>query len=369
MSEDQVIGPGGDGPPGGSDGLRRLLAVLAAWTSTGRGEWGQAMLAELDEIAGTRDRWRFALGSARAMLRPAPVSPLVLIPLAMTAAGALAVRFLIPIAGSTWGIAVPAAPCLCAWAAMGRPAGRTAPAVLSRAGQVIALALIAAVPALAIRLLTLYPGSSGSSPKPGAALVMSIVLVAYLAALALLVLRRPGPLGGWRYSGLPGLAAALATGGVFLLNQPPGGQSDNPVVNTAVVATALAAAPAAGVLAALLHRRRTGTGQRLRSAAGEMAWGWLLTAPAVFIALMLTTTTSAITAEAALPVFINEAHQQGATSVLAWVSSDDLGGALVMFAGLSVLSMLIFLVIHALSLVVQALPKLARRRPDTPIAA
>jgi hypothetical protein len=31
--------------------------------------------------------------------------------------------------------------------------------------------------------------------------------------------------------------------------------------------------------------------------------------------------------------------------------------------------MLIFLVIHALSLVVQALPKLARRRPDTPIAA
>ena len=72
--------------------------------------------------------------------------------------------------------------------------------------------------------------------------------------------------------------------------------------------------------------------------------GVALTGPAATIAFLLTTSHGAIAAEAAEPVFIAEAHQQGAASVLAWVAQDDVGGALSVFTVLTLGSMLIFLV-------------------------
>ncbi|MFD7324857.1 hypothetical protein ACFV9D_27860 [Streptomyces sp. NPDC059875] len=64
------------------DPPERLLAAAVAALPEGRHEWGRAMTAELAEVEGRSDRWRFALSSARATLwlRPAvgwPVLALV----------------------------------------------------------------------------------------------------------------------------------------------------------------------------------------------------------------------------------------------------------------------------------------------------
>jgi len=368
MSEDQITGPGG-GPSGrDSDRPARLLRILSGRTSVGRGEWGQAMLAELDEIAGSRARWQFAIGSARTMVLPSPLSLVGLIPLAVAAAGAIALYIALPGLGF-WAIAVPGAPCLCAWAAVARPTARPSRGVSSRAGQIVAIAVLLACPLLGLRLLTLSPGGAGGSAISWA--IVSTTFCADMVAYLLLVLRRPDPLGAWRYSGVLGLGAALAIGGVFQLNQPPGGLSSYlpaPVANSAVVGTAIATPVAAGVLAALLSHPRGGLGQRLRSGAGEMLWACLLSAPVVFIGDVLATSRSAIATEAAQPGTIVQAHQDGATSVLAWVSGDDVGAAVVMFALLSTASLLFFLAVHALSAVVRALSA-ARDERDTPAAA
>ena len=367
MSEDQITGPGGEPSGRDCDWPGRLLAMLSARTSVGRGEWGQAMLAELDEVVGSRARRRFAIGSARTMVIPLLVNQLGLIALATAVAGVIVVHLVHP--GLAGVFVSPGVFCLCAWAAAAESAARPELAVLSRAGQAIAIAVIAACPILAIRLLTLYPGQAGASPAPWAVPVMSTTFGAVLVTSVLLVLRRPEPLGAWRYSGLPGLAAALVIGGVFLLNnQPPGGESGNPVVSSAVEVTTIAAPLAAGMLVALLDRSRRGLRQRLRSGAGEMLWGWLLCGPVVFIAVMLATSPSAIAAEASQPWTIYEAQQQGATSVLAWVSSDDVGGAVVLFTAVSGTSLLIFLVVHALAKVVPALAKATRRGPPPAVA-
>jgi len=355
MSAREPGGTGGRSSAGSesdarNDWPRRLLAAASARTSVGRSQWGLAMLAELDQVAGHRDRWRFAIGSARTMTLPALRRRLGRMALATAAAGAIAIHLLLPGIGPAAAIVIPGALCLCAWAAVAPSATRAAPTLVGRASQVIALATIAACPVLAIRLLALYPGQAARAAMPSAASLMSLtIFAANVVTYVLLALRRPEPLGAWRYSGALGLAAALTTGGVFLLNQPAGGESDNPVVSSAVVATAIAAPLAAGALAAMLDRPGTGARQRVHSAAGEFLWGWLLTAPAVFAAVMLATSRSAVAAEAAEPGFILEAHQQGAGSVLAWVSRDDVGGAVVIFAVLSVTSMLSFLVIHALA--------------------
>jgi hypothetical protein len=95
---------------------------------------------------------------------------------------------------------------------------------------------------------------------------------------------------------------------------------------------------------------RRGIGPSLRAGASEVMWGVLLSVPAAFIAVLLTTSRSAMAAEAGQPVFVNEASQQGATSVMAWIAHDDLGGAVVMFTALSVCAAVIFATAHILFL-------------------
>jgi len=339
--------PAGGRKSGGSvanDLARRFLALVAARTPVDRGEWSQAMLAELDQVAGRRARWRFALSAARAALVPPDSGRFTASALAAFAVTtALAMHALVPQTGLVAAVAVPGVPALCAWVAL---SGSLAPQRASAAGRVAqgaASAVIVACPVLAIRLIAAYPGRTGSSLQDITVVVAAIG--AELAACLLLVLRRPGPLGAGRHSGLGGLAAALATGTVFLLQQPSGGQSDNPVVTTAVAATAIGAPIAVGALAAVLHFVAAGgLGRSLRSAVGEVLWGALLTGPAITTAFLLTTSRNAMAAEAAEPAFIIEAHQRGAASVIAWVARDDVGGALSVFTALTLGSMLIFLI-------------------------
>jgi hypothetical protein len=70
-------------------------------------------------------------------------------------------------------------------------------------------------------------------------------------------------------------------------------------------------------------------------------WGVVLSGPVTFMAGVLTTSRHSIVTEAADPVTINEAHQHGATSILAWVAHDDLGAAVMLFTYLTFVIMLI----------------------------
>jgi hypothetical protein len=54
----------------GTDGPGWLLAVARAALPADRREWGQAMAAELAQVAGDAARWRFAAGCARAAIFP-----------------------------------------------------------------------------------------------------------------------------------------------------------------------------------------------------------------------------------------------------------------------------------------------------------
>ena len=83
--------------PGGADGPARLMSGvtwLLAARGTGRADWGRAMTGELAQLERRGQRWRFALGCARATLvsgtgRGEPGRALVLGVLA-TAAGCVA---------------------------------------------------------------------------------------------------------------------------------------------------------------------------------------------------------------------------------------------------------------------------------------
>lgn len=329
------------------DLARRFLALAAAWTLAGRSNWSQAMLAELDQVAGYRARWRFTLDAVGVLLIPPRSRPAANVLAAGAVAAVLAIRLLAPQAGLVTAVVVPGLPALSAWVAAAWPYPPSRPSTIGRAVQVIAVAVITACPVLALRQIALYPGQAGGERVAGT--ILTVLFAAELACYLLLVLRRPGLMGGGAHGGLLGLAAALAVGAVFLFNQPSGGTSDNPTVNAAIILTAIGAPPAAGLVAAVtdLVRRRQ-IGQCLHHAAGEVIWAVLLTGPATFIVILLTTGRGAIAAEALLPVIRGEAQQDGATSVLAWVAADDLGGAIVVLTGLSFLGMLAFLVIHAL---------------------
>jgi hypothetical protein len=329
------------------DLARRFLVLAAAWTPADRRDWSRAMLAELDQVTGTGARWRFAFGAARvALIPPASRRRAALALAALAAAAAVSIHVALPQTGLVAAIAIPGLAAAGTWAALARPHPSQRASAIGRAVQVVAVAGIVACTVLLLRETLLYPGQGGTA-RAWVGQVMTVIFAAEPAAYLLLILRRPYPLGSDRHSGLLGLTAAAITGVVFLISQPPGGQSDNPVLNVAVQGTAVGAPIAVGLLACIAVRIRRG---RVGQWAGvaEMVWGWLLTGPAMFIVLLLTTTRSAITAEAGLPGFIQEAHQQGATSTTTWVVRDDLGGAIVFFTVLTILAMAAFAVAHAM---------------------
>jgi hypothetical protein len=266
------------------------------------------------------------------------------------AAATFIIRTLLPQAGLVAAIAVPGLPALSAWFILSRPGPDRRASIAGRAAQVIAVAALIACPALAVREIMFYPAwQSGPANSPSyAGSVMTVVFAAELAVYLLLVLWRPGLLRAGRHSGLLGLAALLAVGWLCVLHQPPGG------LVLAGAAAGLAVAGAVATVAGLILG--SGVRQSLLSGAGEVMWGVLLSGPALFIAMMLGSSRSAIAAEAAQPSTITEAHQQGATSVLAWVAQDDIGGAVVLFTVLSMTIALTFAIVHVFCDVLSADP-------------
>jgi hypothetical protein len=102
-----------------------------------------------------------------------------------------------------------------------------------------------------------------------------------------LVLRRPGPLGAWRHSGVLGSAAAMAVVVVAVLTPGQHGPFDDFVVTGAVTLAAILAPLAAGGLGVLL--RRGGIGPSLRQGAFECLWAVLLSPPFFFSLDVVTT--------------------------------------------------------------------------------
>jgi hypothetical protein len=306
------------------------------------------MLTELDQVTGRRPRWRFAFGAAYVALLPPRSSRRAAIVLAAIAVAAgLAIHAEVPRAGAVALIALPGLPALCAWAALAwpRPSGPASPA--AHAVQVIAAAAMIACPVLGVRLLTLYPGNAGPANLPGQ--IALALCAAEIAVFLLLVIRRPEPLGAGRHSGLLGLAGALAVSGVYLYgrlhSQPhPGLLSPFAGVTVEALLTAVAAPFVMGALAGLTGAARHGDFDRcLHLGAADAMWTVLLTGPATFIGYVLTTSRAAVTAQAADPSIINLAHREGATSVPAWVASNDLGLAIVLLTAVTVVAAVTFL--------------------------
>jgi PadR family transcriptional regulator PadR len=359
----QPTGGQEEGEPPGGDLARRALAAAVTWIPADREEWGRAMLAELDQVSGHRARWRFASGAARtALIPPGSRSLRAAIVLAVTAiVAAISIYALSPGTGAVTAVAAPIAAALGAWAALARPRqaqdarkgregrdGRDGREdrevnVAGRAAQVIAVAVIAACPVVALGVLVRYPVHANGLTRyawPAGA----VVFAAELAACLWPVLRRPGPLGATRGGGLLGVTAALVTAYILHLNQQPIGPS-----GTAVVETALAAPVVAGVLAAVFGAvQRDPVKQLLRAGIGEWLWGVLATGPAVFVVLTTDTTAAnavIIDARHHMLTYIMMTHPQVASSVLDPIAQGKLGDAAVVLTGVLVLVMLIFLLV------------------------
>jgi hypothetical protein len=66
-----AVKPGSDpAAKSGRDPAARVVAVAATWLPPQRQEWGMAMAAELAQVRGPAQRWRFAAGVLRVALFP-----------------------------------------------------------------------------------------------------------------------------------------------------------------------------------------------------------------------------------------------------------------------------------------------------------
>ena len=188
MSEPPPGDPGRAGPPG-ADLAHRLLAAAAGWLPAGRGGWGRAMLAELDQVRGRPARWAFALGAARAcLMAPRAVRPAwhAIVAAGGAAAAGGAIHALAPGAGVIAAAVIPGLPAICVLAILARrPAGHVSGA--GRVIQVIAVAAVAACAVLALRQDVLYPPPAAG--RGGWAI--SLLLAAGLTGYLWLALRRP----------------------------------------------------------------------------------------------------------------------------------------------------------------------------------
>jgi hypothetical protein len=300
------------------------------------------MLAELGQVSGRRARWRFVGGAARTALLPPRSGRLraAIVLALLAAAAATAIYALSPGTGAVTAVAVPGLTALGAWAALARPRPARQIGPAGRAAQVIAVAVIVACLVVALRVLVRYPVHAGGYAWPAGA----IVFAAELAACLWPVLRRPGPLGATRHSGLIGAGAALLTAGVLYLNQQPIGPS-----GTVVLETGIAAPIAAGVLAAAFGAaRRKPARQLLRAGAGEWLWGVLLTGPAVFVVLTTTTTAAnavVVDARHHMLTYIMMTHPHVAPGVLDPLAQRELGLAAVLLSALLALVLVIFLLV------------------------
>jgi hypothetical protein len=185
-------------------------------------------------------------------------------------------------------VMVPSVLAVCSSAALAMRRRSRSVGRVARVAQFASAAAVLACPAVAVIQLALEPG--GASAQPILGMLMAVVLAAEVGGYLWLVIRRPGPLGAWRHSGILGFGAAVALATVlFLANRQHGPTGDFAVTGVAKI-TAILAPLAAGAVAVILRLPHgAGIGHDLRIGAAECLWGALLSPPAVFLVDLLTT--------------------------------------------------------------------------------
>jgi hypothetical protein len=314
----------------GRDRARSLLVLAVRLLPAGRQDWGQAMLAELDQLKGTAARWRFVLGCVRVVLAPPRTQPASgLVVRAAIVVGAVAVGvgiYLVAPALQLFAMLLAVLLAGCGWLALLR--SQTAVAAPAGPGRILRAVLLAGVAgAVGVVLygVVRYPGAVGEPWDP-VLIVLSVVLAATLSGytwMALVppqaatsqpvVVRRYGLVGGLVVGGLPVVGSAAAEFGY-----------GKPLAGWSWLAAAVAAV-AAGALAA----RATGAAR-----AGLQAGLWLglVGALTLFVVGMLGTYAAAA-AGRLIPTdayTIRAFQHSGLADLTTYVVGDNLGGSIML---------------------------------------
>jgi hypothetical protein len=319
-------GPGGPGQDdaGRRDLAYRLLATVVAAMRPSRRDWGNAMLAELDQVRSPAERTRFALGAARVALFPPRATPAwwaVPLGLALRAvAAAAAIHALAPAAGPAPLVLV-ALPFAGAWGVVTMPALRSRHEDAAPVAQGMVAAGVMGCVALAAATVESYPQVMNTSGHHGwgIGVVLDVLLAGYLA-LAWLLAREPlaARRNSW-YALAAGLVMAIAAG--YYIARPSLDQLDTgPLPGNGLYLLACLAVPAATTLSAA----RRG---RLTDGLETGAWATLL-AGLITSMMIIAATDRAAPAAAGSPLVVADAHLHGMASASAWLAADNLGGAI-----------------------------------------
>jgi hypothetical protein len=183
-----------------------------------------------------------------------------------------------------WVVALVLVPSVLAMGAAAMLAWRQRGSRGSILARVMSVGLVVACPVVAVAQVARTPG--GAVARPVGGLLLSVVFAAEIGGYLWLVLRRPGPLGAWRYGGVFGSVGALAVAVVVFRAYQQHAPFGSVVITRPVMVAAAVALIGAGGLAVLV--RRGGIGQRLRQGAVECLWGVLLIPLSLFSADVLT---------------------------------------------------------------------------------
>jgi hypothetical protein len=326
--------------PAGHDPARSLLTLAVRGLPPERQDWGQAMLAELDQLQDRWPRWRFALGCVRVVLAPPRATP----------TPGLAMRAAVVVGAVAMGVGISlVAPALqlfavlftvllagCLWLAL-----RSRTAVTSRAGpgrilRAVLLTGVAAAVGVVLYGVVRYPGAVGELWDP-VLILLSVTLAATLsgyvwmalvppqaATTHLVVVRRYGLVGGLVVGGLPVAGSAAAEFGY-----------GKPLTGWSWLAAAVAALAAAGVAARSTNDVRVGIAAGL--------WTGLVGA-LIFLVVGMAGTYAAAAAGRLSPTdayTIRAFQQSGLPDLTTYAVGDDLGGSIMLLVWIPLLSLAI----------------------------
>jgi hypothetical protein len=211
----------------GHDRARSLLTLAVRRLPPERRDWGQAMLAELDQLQGRAARWRFTLGCVRVALAPPRAAPppglVVRAAIVVGAAGVGMGIYLVSPALHLFAMLFAVLLAGCAWLALLR--SRTAVTARAGPGRILRAVLLTGVAGgvgVVLYGVVRYPGAVGDPWAP-VLILLSVVLAATLtgytwmalvprqaATSHLVVARRHGLVGGLVVGGLPVAGSAAA---------------------------------------------------------------------------------------------------------------------------------------------------------------
>jgi hypothetical protein len=322
----------------GHDRARSLLSLAVRRLPPDRRDWGQAMLAELDQLQGRAARWRFTLGCVRVALAPprAAPSPGLAVRAAVVggAAGVGLGIYLVSPAMRVFAVLFSVLLAGCVWIALVR--SREAIPHQGNSGRILrAVLLIGVAGGVGVVLygVVRYPGAVGDPWDP-VLVLLSVVLAAMLtgyvwlalvppraATSHIVVVRRYGLVGGLLVGGLPvagGVAAEFGYG--------------KPLAGWSWLAAALAAV-AGGALAG----RSSGAAR-----AGLEAGLWTgLVGALILLVVGMSATYAAAGAGRLIPSdasTIGAFQDSGLPDVTTYAVGDNLGGSIMLLVWIPLLS-------------------------------